>query len=218
MRAGETAAIRADGEAVLTYRSFTSIVPLIGMVMAVIVLATGLAAVGFLFAEGRPVPAAIAAILSAAFAVLIAMLVPQTNVTLFHGSTPSLSIVQESNVGFPVVTYVIAAPDRKVIARIRRSIRSRFFRHRWKILVGEPHAVVGEAAEESLGRAWLRKIAGKFNARYESNIRIRYAESDAGWILRRPGSDGERNVLEINEHIDARIAVALATLVLGSEP
>lgn len=192
--------------------------PLIAMVVAAIVVATGLAAFLFLLVDGRPIPAVIAMILSGAFAVLIAMLVPQTNVTLHHGNTAALSIMQQSNVAFPQVTYVIATPDRKIIARVRRSVFSRVFRNRWTILHPQGDLAAGNAVEESLSKAWLRKFAGKFNPRYQSNMRLRYEEVDAGWIVRRPTGEGERDFLDITGRIDHRVAVGVATLIFGSEP
>ena len=202
----------------LNYRSFASVVPLIGMVMTVIVAATGLAAVAFLLAEGRVMPAIIAVILSGAFSVLIAMLIPPRHVTLFHGNTPALNVVQESNVSFPMVTYAVMTPERQIVARIRRTAASRLARDRWKIIWANGMGTIGYAVEESLQRAWMRRIAGKFNPKYQSNIRIRYEGKDAAWIVRRPNRDGERDMLEINGAIDRRVAVALATLVFGSEP
>src|SRR5438477_583076 len=78
--------------------------------------------------------------------------------------------------------------------------------------------LVVSVIEESLSRALLRKAAGKFNRRYESNVRIRYFEKNVGWIIRRPDENGEVDVLDAAGDIDRRIAVALATLILGSEP
>ena len=45
-----------------------------------------------------------------------------------------------------------------------------------------------------------------------------YFEKNVGWILRRPDENGEVDVLDAAGDIDRRIAVALATLILGSEP
>lgn len=208
MPAGETVNVRGDdGQMLFSYRSFASVVPLVAMVVAAVVIATGLAAVAFLFVEGRPVPAIIALVLSAAFSVLIAMLVPPTNVTL-----PDLIVAQESNVSFPVVTYVVMTPDRKPLARFRRSVFSRLGRNRWDI-VGSGYAI-----EESLSRALVRKIAGKFSPRYESNVVVRQHDKEVAWIIRRPNSEGEADLLEVTGDIDRRVAVALATLILGSEP
>lgn len=211
--------IRAeDMHPLFTYRSFASVVPLVAMVVAVIVIATGVAAVAFLFAEGRLVPAMIAVVLSGAFSVLIAMLVPATSVTLHGTNGPELVIAQESNVSFPVVVYVAATPDRKVRARFRRSVFSRLFRNRWTILAPDDDRKIGDAFEESLSRAFVRKFAGKFNPRYESNMIVRYREQDAAWIVRRPDANGASDYLDITGTIDRYVAVALATLILGSEP
>lgn len=212
--AGEKLTIRDDaGEALFNYRSFASVVPLVALVVAIVVATSGLAAVGFLVAEGRPVTAIIAAVLTAAFSVLIAMLVPATNVTINNDNNPALLIVQESNVSFPFVIYAIATPERKVLARFRRSVFSRLGRNRWVIL---PHD--GEAIEETLGRAWMRKFAGKFSPRYESNVIVHYRDKDVAWIIRRPNTEGESDLLEITGTIDHRVAVGLAVLILGSEP
>jgi hypothetical protein len=211
--AGDNVTIGSDeGDALFTYRSFASAVPLVAMVVAVVVIVTGLAAIAFLMADNRPVPAIIALVLSAAFTVLVAMLVPATNVTLFNDKIPVLTIAQQSNVSFPVVTYVVATPDRKVIGRIRRTVWSRIGRHRWTLIPG------GYAIEESFSRALVRKVAGKFHPRYQSNMVVHYRGKDAAWITRRPDAQGESDILEITGDIDHRLAVALATLVLGGEP
>lgn len=189
----------------------------VALVVSVIVAVTGLAAVIFLIAEGRPLPAIMALMLSAAFAVVIAMLVPPLNVTLFEGSHPVLLITQQSNVSFPVVTYSVTTPDRKVIGRLRKGVWSRLGRNRWDILPASDDQPIGYAAEESLSRALMRKVAGKFSRRYESNVRIHYLNRSAGWIVRR-SDHGEADVLELAGDIDRRVAVALATLILGSEP
>ena len=219
LRTGENVTIGSDdGEALFTYRSFASAVPLVAMVVAIIVTFTGLGAVAFLLADSRPVPAIIALILSAAFTVLIAMLVPATNVSIFNDKLPVLTIAQQSNVSFPVATYAVAGADRKVIARIRRSVWARIGRHRWQILPADSDREIGYAIEESLSGALVRKILGKFQPRYQTNMVMHYAGKDAAWIIRRPNSEGESDLLEITGEIDHRIALALATLILGSEP
>lgn len=217
--AGEPVTVHGDDAASLfTYRSFASVVPLVAMVVAVVVIATGLSAVTFLFAEGRPVPALIAVVLSAAFSVLIAMLVPPTNVTINRDNAPELLIAQQSNVSFPVVTYIVATADRRPLARIRKSVFSRLGRNRWDILPPADDQPIGHAIEESSSRALLRKFAGKFSPRYQSNIVLRQRGKDVAWIIRRPNTEGESDLLEITGAIDHRVAVALATLILGSEP
>ncbi len=157
-------------------------------------------------------------LLAAAFPVVIAMLVPTTHVTLYEGSHPALLIAQQSNVSFPIVTYAIGTPESRVIGRLRKRVWSRLGRNRWDILGSTDDRPIGHAAEESLSRAFVRKFAGKFNSRYQSNILIHYLGKDAGRIIRRSDGSGDVDVLELSGEIDHRLAVALATLVLGSEP
>lgn len=206
------------GEPLLTYRSFASVVGIVAIVVSVVVIVTGTAAIAFLLYDGRVLPAILAFLLSAAFAVVIAMLVPPVRVILYEGTTPSLIIAQKSNVSFPVAIYSVETPERRDIGRIRRRVWSRLGRNRWDILSANGSHPIGFAIEESLSRAMLRKIAGKFSRRYESNVRIRYLGNHAGWIARRPDVSGEVDVLDVAGDIDRRLAVALATLILGSEP
>jgi hypothetical protein len=220
IRSGETAYIRGeDGIAVLSYRSFASVVGVVAALMSAIVLAAGTAGMLFLLWEQRPFPAMAALMLSAAFSAMIVLLVPATNVTIFDGGAPAITIAQQSSVSFPTVTYVVGGADGKPIARIAKSFFSRFGRNRW-LLFGSDHSARGMAIEESLGRALVRKILGKFAPAYQSNIRITWNGDEAGWIIRRPGSDSHADLLELNPAttLDRRTAVALATLVLGSEP
>ena len=219
VRAGEVVNIRDEGgQALFTYRSFASVVGVVGLVVSVIITVTGAAAVLFLLFESRPIPAIMAALLSAAFAVVIAMLVPPVHVTLYSDTNPALHVVQEGNVAFPIAWYVVGAPDDPAIARLRKSAWSRIGRNRWDILRPGDGRQIGSAFEESLGRAMLRKLFGKFSRRYEANVRIRYFEKNVGWIIRRPDEKGDVDILDLGGEIDRRVAVALATLILGSEP
>jgi hypothetical protein len=218
VRAGEKVAIRGeDGEALLSYRSFASVVGIVAIVVSVLVLVTGAAAVVFLMVGQRPLPAAFALVLSAGFAVLIAMLVPPVNVTLNQDVVPVLLITQESNVSFPSVTFVVSTPERKVLARLRKRVWSRLGQNRWDILNATDDRPMGYAEEESLSRAFVRKVGGKFNARYQADVRIDYLDKNVGWIMRR-ANGAPPDTLAINGAIDHRVAVALATLILGSEP
>ena len=219
VRAGEVVPIRDEsGETVMTYRSFASVVGVVGLVVSVIIGVTGAAAVLFLLFESRPIPAIMALLLSAAFAVVIAMLVPPTHVTLYNDESPVLHIAQEGNVAFPIAWYIVGTPDERVVARLRKTAWSRAGRNRWDILHANDGRVIGSASEESLSRALLRKIAGKFNRRYEANVRIKYFDRNVGWIYRRPDDSGEVDVVDIGGDVDRRIIVALTTLILGSEP
>src|SRR5437660_2089539 len=133
--AGETANVRDDsGAVVLSYRSFASVVGIIAALVAGVVVVAGGAGVLFLLMEGRPIPAAIALVLSAGFAVIIILLVPPISVAIYDGPDPALTIAQQSNVSFPVATYVVATLDGKALARLRKSFFARLGRNRWTIL------------------------------------------------------------------------------------
>lgn len=219
--AGETAYIRAEGgNAVLSYRSFAGVIGIIATLMSAVVLAAGAAGVVFLLMERRPLPAIAALMLSAAFAAMIVVLIPAIHVTIFDAESPAITIVQQSAINVPGVTWVVATADGKPIGRLHKSFLSRFGRNRWLILGADGSSTRGDAVEESISRAVLRKALGNFSAVYQSNIRVRWDGHEAGWIIRRPGPDGLADVLDLNPSstLDRRAAVALAVLVLGSEP
>ena len=221
MPAGETVNVRdGDGNVILHYRSFASVTSVVAAVMAAIVIVSGLAAAIFLYTEDRLVPAGIALLLAAAFSVMIAMLVPATNATLYDGAQPVLTVAQQSSISIPVVTFVVATADGRPLARLRKNVFSRLGRNRWRILPVVDERAVGEASEESLSRALVRKMFGKFSARYQSNVVVRWLGARAATIVRRPDAAGRIDVLDIDPEsvIDRRVAVAVATLILGSEP
>jgi hypothetical protein len=223
MPSGETANIRDDdGEILLSYRSFASIVPIVAALVSVIVGVAGFAGTAFLAVEGRPMYAFLALLLTAAFAVVIAMLVPPIKVTLFSGIHPTVTIVQQSNLSFPVATYIVASPDGRTLARVRRSVFSRLGRNRWHILSASDDRPIGMAIEESLSAAINRKFFGKFSPRHESNLVLGFLGKRVGTIVRRPTAEGRRDYLDVTidekETLDRRVAVAIALLVLGAEP
>lgn len=214
LRAGEIARVRDDaGQVLLSYRSFASVAGVVAALVSAIVAVAGIAAVVLLFVQGAPLRAAIAALLTIVFVVLIAMLVPRANVTLYDDDTPALTISQRS--AFPSESYVISTPNGASLAILRRSLFARLGRNRWTILSeGRP---IGHAVEESFSRAFVRKFLGKFNRRFDTNVRVEYSGLDAGVIYRR-GVDSS-DVLELrNDAADRRVCVALATVILGREP
>jgi hypothetical protein len=216
LRAGEVVAIRGENDQVLlSYRSFASVTGIIAALVSAIVALAGIAAVLFLIEEGEPMRAGAALLLTLLFASCIALLVPRVQVTLYDDGQPALTVSQRST--FPSASFIVSTPNGASLAVLRKSPFSRLGRNRWRISQeGRP---IGEAAEESFSGALLRKFAGKFNRRFEENIRITYGGLDAGRIVRRPDAQGRVDVLEItNDALDRRIAVALATLVLGGEP
>lgn len=218
---GEHVDIRdEEGKPILHYRGFATIVGLVAAFMATVVMIAGAAAVCFLIIEGRPFPAVASFLLSAGFALVIPFLVPPVTVTLFNDETPVLTIAQTSRVTFPSAAYAIVTADGKTLANVRRSFLSRLGRNRWQILDPVTDASTGEAVEESFRRSLVRKIGGKFRRSLEANVLLRDHGAEAGVIHRRPDTAHKYDVLEIHEAsgIDRRVAVALATLVLGAEP
>ena len=188
--------------------------------MAGIVIVAGAAAALFLLAERRQATAAASIVLSLGFSAVIATLVPRTRVTLYDGSKPSLVIVQRSRVAFPRTTYAVKTSDGATIALLGRSMLSRLGRNSWSIDSPVDQRGSGFAVEESLGRALVRKFAGKFNRTREANIRLYHQGLASGVIVRRPDQTGEADYLDLaaNGTLDRRVAVALATLVFGAEP
>lgn len=202
----------------LTYRSFASVVGIVAALVAGIVLAAGTAASAFLAFEKHPLSAIGALMLSLAFALVIAILVPSTSVTLFNGHSPALTIVQTSRVNFPHATFVVRDAAGAAVAILRKNAFARLGRNAWHVFDAKDYPI-GEAAEESFGRAIVRKFAGKFSRQYETDVIVRTHEKTAARIIRRAHEGTPVDLLEIEENaIDPRIAIALATLVLGSEP
>ena len=219
--AGEKATIRdRAGTVLFTYRSFASVVSIVATLVASVVLLAGAAGVLFLLMEGRLFPALLAMMMSGVFAVVIILLIPPSRVTLYDGPQPALTIAQLTKFSLPNVTWTVSTPDGQLVGRIRRSFFSRLGRDRWIVMGPSDAGPTGTALEESLIDALQRKLAGKFHPRYQSNLGIRYAGSNAGTIQRRPSAHGAADVLDLapNCPLDPRVAVALATLVLGSEP
>ena len=195
-------------------------VGIVASLVAAIVILTGIASMLFLIAEQRRGAAVAVMILAIAFSVLIALLVPRTKVTLNKEGRPVLTIVQRSQLNFPSARYAVLTPDGTTIGVLRRSALARLGRNRWMIAAPPDQRGVAFAVEETLGRALLRKVAGKFSRRYEANLHIIDHGMPAGEIIRRPDSSGAYDVLELQNDaaLDRRVAVALAVLIFGSEP
>jgi len=215
--------IRNDArDAVLTYTSFASAIGIVAALMSGIVAVAGLAGAFFLMLEGRSLPGIAAAMLAIFFALFIAMLVPATTVRVMEGDVPAIVIAQKSRFAFPRVAFVVMTSDGTSLALIGRSLFSRLGRNRWKVMTPDGGRLVADAVEEKFSRAIVRKFAGKFSRRFESNVRIRADHETIGWICRRPLANGDVDVLDVTsdkQHVlDRRVAVALATLVLGAEP
>jgi hypothetical protein len=216
LRAGETAQVLgASDQVLLTYRSFAGIVGVVAAFLAGIVAVAGAAGVLLLFYQGAPLRAVVAIVLTLAFAIAITMLVPRVSVTLHEENRPALTIAQRKV--FPFATYAVTAPNGTPLAELRKSVLSRLGRNRWTIALDGRY--LGEAREESFIGAILRKLFGKFSRRFETNVSITYGGMEVGRILRRPDPSGRTDVLHVlNDALDRRVAVALATMILGREP
>lgn len=216
VRAGEVVHVRGDaGEVLLTYRSFAGVVGIVAALVSAIVALAGLAGVLFLIAEESPLRAAAALVLTIVFSFFIGMLAPRTNVTLYDDGHPALTISQSSM--FPSATYVVAAPNGAHLAELRKSFLARLGRNRWTI--HQEGRFLGEAMEDSFGGALLRKLFGKFSRRFETDVAITVGGMEAGRIHRRPDTHEQVDVLALTSDVlDRRVAVALATLILGREP
>lgn len=216
LRSGEVANILGEhDEVLLSYRSFASVTGIVATLASAIVAVAGLAAVLFLVAEQEPLRAAAALVLTIVFAFFIALLVPRIQVTLYDDGRPALTLSQRT--AFPSASYVVSTPNGATLADLRKTFFSRLGRNRWTI---EQHGrLIGEALEESFLRAVMRKVAGKFSRRFETDLLIDFGGLEAGRILRRPDEKGQADILELtHDALDRRVAVALATLVLASEP
>lgn len=215
VRAGEIATIRTpEGRVLLSYRSFATVVGVIATLVSAIVLFAGIAGALFLIAENAPLRAVAALALTFAFAFVIALLVPRANVTLFDDGRAALALSQLSV--FPTARWLVTTPDGSVLAEVRKSIWSRLGRNRWTLIDGG--RFVGQAVEESFGRALMRKIAGKFSRRCETDVVIESGGLETGRIYRRPNAIAVDRLEVHGTLLDRRVAVALATLILGREP
>lgn len=211
LRAGEIATIRGEADQVLlTYRSFAAITGVVAAFVSAIVIVAGIAAVLLLWSQEAPLRAAAALALTLLFAFFIALLVPRIHVTLFDNDQPALTIAQRSF--FPAASYIVATPNGATLAELRRSALSRIGRNRWTIW--QEGRYLGDAIEESFIGALVRKVFGKFSRRFETNVAIRHGGIVVGRIPRRTA-----DLLELtSEMLDRRVAVAVATLILGREP
>ena len=210
-----------EGEEVrLTYRSFATVVGVVALFVAAVVLLAGAAATLFLVAESRPGAAAAAAVLSLVFSGVIAGMVPPIRVTLFDGQKPALTIEQQSRFTFPFATFAVTGPDGEAIANVRSGVLSRLGRSRWRFAAPPNGPRNGYAVEESLANAITRKMLGKFDRKFQSDLLIMYEGAVAGQIVRRPDVAGQFDYLELasSTELDRRVAVAVAVLVFGSEP
>ena len=204
MRSGEAAYIRGeDGATLFGYRGFASVVGIVAAVTSAIVLIAGAASMIILALDTRPLPAVFAALLTAAFSVIIAMLVPATRVTVYEATTPVFGIVQQSSLSFPSVTFAVVGRDGRTIARLANTVMSRIGRRRWRILAADADRPLGDAVR---------------NLGFRTIYRIRYQGQEVGRITR----ERDEGILDLSADpartLDRRVALAIAMVVLGMEP
>jgi hypothetical protein len=216
---GETARISDELENVLlTFRGFASNMGIIVVLSAVLFLLAGVAVATFNVAKGNPLLAIIAVVLTFFFALIVLMMIPASTVTLFAGATPALTITQISRSAEFRATWAVVLPDGRTVATLQKNVFSRAGRNRWTIRDASGRRI-GTAADESLTRAYLRIVVGKFDRRFEADVHVTMGNARVATIYRRPDPVGAIDVLQISgDLLDHRVAVALATLVLGSEP
>jgi hypothetical protein len=187
----------------------------VATLVAAVVGVAGLAGTALLFNEGAPLRAIAAASLTALFVFLITLLVPRLSVTLFAEGAPALVLAQTSS--FPSTRIVVRTPSGETAGELVRSAVNRFWRERWTI--HRDGFLIGEAWEAPLSAALTRKLLGKFSRKFECDVTLAHGGIEVGRIRRRPDANGEADVLELtNDLADARLGVALATVILGSEP
>lgn len=211
LHSGEQAQVRgANGDVLLTYRAFASIVGVIAAFLAAIVAVAGIAATLLLLSDAAYLRAAIALVLTLAFSFVIALLTPRISVTLHEEQQPALTITQRAI--FPSAVYAVSTPNGAPLAELRKSFLSRLGRNRWRIF--QEGRFVGEAREIGFFGAMLRKLFGKFSRTFETDVEITSGGLETGRILRRTGDA----LVVTSDALDRRVLVALATLILGREP
>ena len=202
--AGETAYIRGDdGDALLSYRSFASVVGIIAALMSAVVLLPELAGVLFLLLERRPLPAIAAMILSAAFAAMIVMLIPATNVTIFEGASPAITIAQQSGVSFPTSTWIVVRTGWQA-DRAHPQVVLLPLRPQPLDMLDRASTSRGEAVEESLGRALIRKLFGKFARATSRTCASPGTATKPDGSSAAPTRLGRADVLDLASSADAR--------------
>jgi hypothetical protein len=221
-RRGDVAAIVGDDGTTLWYRSFVSVTSLVATLVTAFVSLCGVAAVTYLLIDGRFGGALLSLLVTAAFEVVIPLLVPPAHVVFFSDTsltTRALEIVQVGRPLLPADRFSVRSADGKELGQIERSALSRLTRHRWLIFDhdGSPRAMT---IEESTARAMIRKLTGKFRPDLDSDLLLTIDDAAAGRLIRR--TSGERVTLDLSpgrrQSLDERLVVAMAALVFGLEP
>ena len=108
------------------------------------------------------------------------------------------------------------SPRRKTVPPTRVSSRSSS-KGRSELIDGHKTEKLSAKKRTALDNRFHR-TAGKFSRAFESDVRIDVAGKRAGVVIRRRSKRGQVDVLECTSDLDRRVSVALALLILGSEP
>lgn len=203
------------------FRRQRNLVGFIAGLVASMIIVAGIVVSAVLFIDARNVPGAAALVLTVTFAFLILLLVPKRHAVICND--PSLGSValflwQESRLFIPSLRFSLRTPDNQPIAIFTKSVFSNAGRRRWWIIDRYGATRLGYAMEDSLARAILRKILGRFFIALRTNFRVIFGGRQLAFLDR---TQGRRQLLDLTEDptyvFDRRIALALAVLVDGIE-
>lgn len=220
--ASDVGTISDEAEKVLFYfRRQRNLVGLIAGLVAAMIFVAGAVVGTVLFIDGRGLPGATALVLTLAFVVLVLLLVPKRHAVVCNDAAltaAALLLWQESRLPMPSLRFSLRTPDNQPIAIFAKSPLSNLGRRRWDIIDRYGAARLGYAIEDSMARALIRKVVGRFFRALETNFRVAFGGRVLAVLERR----GKRcDVLDLAEDptfvLDRRVAIGLAVLVDGIE-
>lgn len=208
-------------KALFYFRRQRNIVGLIAGLVAAMIFVAGAVVGTVLFIEGRGLPGVSAIALTLSFVLLVLLLVPKRHAVVCNDealTAAALFLWQESRLPVPSLRFSLRTPDNQPIAIFSKSPLSNIGRRRWDIIDRYGSARLGYAIEDSIARALLRKVVGRFFRALETNFRVAYGGRVLAVLERR---DARCDVLDLAEDptfvLDRRIAIGLAVLVEGLE-
>jgi hypothetical protein len=220
--ASDVGTICDDAEKALFYfRRQRNLVGLIAGLVAAMIFVAGAVVGTVLFIEGRGLPGATALVLTFAFVVLVLLLVPKRHAVVCNDAAltaAALFLWQESRLPVPALRFSLRTPDNQPIAIFAKSPLSNLGRRRWNIIDRYGAAQLGYAIEDSIARALIRKVVGRFFRALETNFRVAFGGRVLAVLERRGAQCDVLNLAEDPTFVlDRRIAIGLAVLVDGIE-
>jgi hypothetical protein len=220
--ASDVATISDESRKALFYfRRQRNLVGLIAGLVAAMIFVAGAVVGTVLFIEGRGLPGTSAIALTLAFVLLVLLLVPKRHAVVCNDSAltaAALFLWQENRLPVPSLRFSLRTPDNQPIAIFSKSPLSNIGRRRWDIIDRYGAARLGYAIEDSIARALIRKVVGRFFRALETNFRVAFGGRVLAVLERR---DARCDVLDLAEDptfvLDRRIALGLAVLVEGLE-